>query len=101
MFVQPCLIKKNTSKLRKKLEEIGYQRAKLKSDDPAYNNDKEPWILCMYDMYICLDSSYLEEISEEIKLNPMLEMDEFKHLSNEVIDCKKDEALFLETASKE
>lgn len=99
MFIQPCLIKKNTVKLRKQLEEIGYKRAKLSSINPDYNNDREPWILCAYDIYVCLDKEYYNEMLNDITSNPFIQS--ISEISKNVIDCKKDEQLFLETARQE
>lgn len=99
MFVQPCIIKKNNKKLRATLEKIGYNRVALKSDDPNYNNDKEPWIVCAYNIYVCLDKVFLNEFSEMIK--SFLNDDECKYLSHDIIDCGKDDNLFLETAKKQ
>lgn len=98
MFVQPCLIKKNTAKLRKQLETIGYKRAMLNSIEPNYNNDKEPWILCAYDIYVCLDKDYYEEMIDELASNSFLQM--IPELSKTILDCKKDEKSFIENASK-
>lgn len=94
MYIQPCLIKKNTAKLRKQLEGFGYVRAKLSSDDPNYDNDKEPWILCLYDVYICLDKEYYKEMVDDLEKYK----DMIPEISTEVIDCKKNEKLFLEKA---
>ena len=69
LFTQPCLIKKNTTKIRKHLEDLGYTRAKLLSDEPEYNNDKEPWIVAVYDIYVCLDKDYYPIMVEKIESN--------------------------------
>lgn len=99
MYIQPCLIKKNTSKLRKTLEKFGYKRAKLTSIDPNYDNDKEPWIICAYDIYVCVDKEAFEDMKSELLGNEFLA--NIPELSKEFIDCKKDEKLFLENACKE
>lgn len=98
LFTQPCLIKKNTSKLRKRLEDLGYMRAKLLSDEPEYNNDKEPWIVAVYDIYVCLDKDYYPIMVEKIESNETFQ--NIPELSKDILDCKKDEKMFLENAEK-
>lgn len=66
MFKQPCLIKKNTKALRKQIEDIGYSYNPLKSNNTNYDNTKEPWIVCAYNIYICVDSKFFKEFEKLI-----------------------------------
>ena len=67
MFKQPCLIKKNTKTLRSKLEKMGYQYAPIRSQKLNYDNLKDPWIACTYDIYTCVDSIFFENLKDEVK----------------------------------
>ena len=69
IFKQPCLIKKNTKAIRTKLEKLGYKYTALVSDNENYNNTKEPWIFCAYDMYTCVDGPSYESL-RKIVCNP-------------------------------
>lgn len=66
MFKQPCLIKKNTKALRKQIEELGYLYAPLKSNNPSYDNTKEPWIVCAYNIYLCVDNKFFKGFERTI-----------------------------------
>lgn len=84
MFKYPCLIKKNTKSLRKKLENIGYLYVQHKhQDNPNYNNLKEPWLLCAYDIYVCVDKEMYEAFSQDLINNEIIKS--MKNLSHEII----------------
>lgn len=67
LFSQPCLIKKNTKFLRKQLESIGYKYAPIVSRLQSYNNLKEPWIVCAYNMYTCCGEDFLDNFIDILK----------------------------------
>lgn len=101
MFKQPCLIKKNTKTLRSKLEKMGYQYAPLRSQRSTYDNLKDPWIVCIYDIYTCVDSIFFEDLKDEVKAlasNPDAQSmglsTEFQYFS------RQQEDQFLECASQ-
>ena len=98
LFTQPCLIKKNTAKLRKQLEDLGYTRTKLLSIESEYDNDKEPWIFAAYDMYVCLDEHYYNTMLDSIDNNEMFQS--IEEISKDVLDCKKNENMFMENVKK-
>lgn len=98
-FSQPCLIKKNTKTLRKKLEEIGYSYAPIKSNKPNYDNLKEPWIICAYDIYICADKEFYNNFKQEVK-ELTLNIDAQNVSNNIICFTKHEEDRFLDCASK-
>lgn len=98
LFTQPCLIKKNTAKIRERLEELGYTRANMVSGDPNYDNDKEPWIFTAYDIYVCLDKEYYKEMISIINTNEYFQV--IPEISKNILECGKNESKFFENASK-
>ena len=101
-FTQPCLIKKNTKTLRKKLEAMGYIYAPLKSSRQTYGNTKEPWIVCAYDIYTCTDKEFMEDFREEISnLSEMMTELNIQGISTDVLEfTRHEEEQFLECAAK-
>ena len=79
-FTQPCFIRKNTPELRKKLEELGYNRYPLwmadwSDDDPRY-------------IYLVTDVLYYTYPQEPTKPK-----------NGEYINCGENEMLFLSLAA--
>lgn len=72
MFIQPCFIKKNTPELRKKLEELGYNR------HPSYGDNE--YLYLNRGFYHTNVVGYSEEIER-------------------MIDCGTNEELFLALAA--
>ena len=72
MFTQPCFIKKNTPELRKKLEELGYNR------HPSYGDNE--YLYLNRGFYHTNVVGYSEEIER-------------------MIDCESNEELFLALAA--
>ena len=80
MFTQPCFIRKNTPELRKKLEELGYNRYPLWMAD--WSDDDSRYI------YLVTDVLYYTYPQEPI--NPK---------NGEYINCGTNEELFLALAA--
>jgi hypothetical protein len=79
-FIQPCFIRKNTPELRKKLEELGYNRYPLWMAD--WNDDDSRYV------YLVTDVLYYTYPQEPT--NPK---------NGEYIDCGDNEELFLALAA--
>lgn len=83
MFTQPCLIRKNTKHLRDKLIEFGY-----KIPPKQYFEDRKEGLLCREKLAIGIPkNSYEFNIDEYLKNN------------QSIIDCGKNEDLFLALAA--
>ena len=80
MFTQPCFIRKNTPELRKKLEELGYNRYPLWMAD--WSDDDSRYV------YLVTDVLYYTYPQEPT--NPK---------NGEYIDCGTNEELFLALAA--
>lgn len=79
-FIQPCFIKKNTPELRKKLEELGYNRYPLWMAD--WSDDDSRYV------YLVTDVLYYTYPQEPTKPK-----------NGEYIDCGENEELFLALAA--
>lgn len=79
-FIQPCFIRKNTPELRKKLEELGYNRYPLWMAD--WSDDDSRYI------YLVIDVLYYTYPQEP-----------FKPKIGEYINCGTNEELFLALAA--
>lgn len=79
-FIQPCFIKKNTPELRKKLEELGYNRYPLWMAD--WSDDDSRYV------YLVTDVLYYTYPQEPTKPK-----------NGEYIDCGENEDLFLALAA--
>lgn len=80
MFTQPCFIRKNTPELRKKLEELGYNRYPLWMAD--WSDDDSRYV------YLVTDVLYYTYPQEPTKPK-----------NGEHIDCGTNEELFLALAA--
>ena len=80
MFTQPCFIRKNTPELRKKLEELGYNRYPLWMAD--WSDDDSRYV------YLVTDVLYYTYPKEPTKPK-----------NGEYIDCGTNEELFLALAA--
>lgn len=79
-FIQPCFIKKNTPELRKKLEELGYNRYPLWMAD--WSDDDSRYI------YLVADALYYTYPQEPTKPK-----------NGEYVNCGENEELFLALAA--
>lgn len=79
-FIQPCFIKKNTPEIRKKLEELGYNRYPLWMAD--WSDDDSRYV------YLVTDVLYYTYPQEPTKPK-----------NGEHIDCGENEELFLALAA--
>ena len=79
-FIQPCFIRKNTPELRKKLEELGYNRYPLWMADWSDDDSR----------YIYLVTDVLYYTYPQKPTNPK---------NGEYIDCGTNEELFLALAA--
>lgn len=68
-FIQPCFIRKNTPELRKKLEELGYERNAYEcfwDDENRYiitaidNNDNAYYTLCIKDSCLLKNKEFID-----------------------------------------
>ncbi len=79
-FIQPCFIRKNTPKLRKKLEELGYNRYPLWMADWSDDDSR----------YVYLVTDVLYYTYPQVPTKPK---------NGEYIDCGTNEDLFLALAA--
>lgn len=83
VFKQSCLIRRNTSRLRDKLSDLGYKIHKLSETE-----DREYGILCNDKVAVGIPGNCREfNLDEYLKNNPR------------IIDCEKNEDLFLAIAA--
>lgn len=83
VFKQSCLIRKNTPELRDKLSDLGYKVHKLSETE-----DREYGILCNGKVAVGIPDNCREfNLDEYLKNNP------------QIIDCGKNEDLFLAIAA--
>lgn len=101
IFKYPCLIKKNTKTLRTKLEKLGYNYVALVSTtNKEYNNLKEPWIFCAYNIYTCTDGPSYEDLKAIVHNPENFSPEPGKEISHETKEfTRHEENEFLEAAS--
>lgn len=83
MFIQPCVIRKNTKELREELRRLGYKVPKLTETEL-----RRYGLLCNSKIAIGIPrNGYEFNLDKYLKDNP------------HIVDCKLDEALFIKLAS--